>query len=63
MESKARYSACSHLGSTHPGPQGIPAKPKPPSSQTFVRRAFAFSVPTLCDATATTLLNIGLFYT
>jgi hypothetical protein len=28
-----------------------------------VARVLAFAVPTLCDATATTLMNVGLFYT
>jgi hypothetical protein len=28
-----------------------------------LQRTLAFLVPTMCDATATTLLNIGLFYT
>ena len=37
---------------------------KPPMPRAFVlRRVMAFGIPTLCDATATTLLNIGLFYT
>lgn len=26
-------------------------------------RVLAFAVPTLCDATATTAMNLGLFYT
>lgn len=42
--------------------QGIPSKPAPPTSF-FIKRTLAFAVPTLCDATATTLLNVGLFYT
>ncbi len=42
--------------------QGIPSKPKAPTAY-HVRRLLAFAVPTLCDATATTLLNVGLFYT
>jgi hypothetical protein len=29
----------------------------------LIRRTAAFAIPTLCDATATTLLNVGLFYT
>jgi hypothetical protein len=28
-----------------------------------VARILAFAVPTLCDATGTSLMNIGLFYT
>ncbi|KAF5837360.1 hypothetical protein DUNSADRAFT_4464 [Dunaliella salina] len=37
---------------------------KPPMPRTFVvKRVAAFAIPTVCDATATTLLNIGLFYT
>lgn len=28
-----------------------------------IGRIMAFAVPTLCDATGTSLMNIGLFYT
>ncbi|KAJ9524510.1 hypothetical protein QJQ45_019531 [Haematococcus lacustris] len=39
-----------------------PVKAARPRSY-YVRRTLAFLVPTLCDAIATTLLNLGLFYT
>ncbi|KAL6745833.1 hypothetical protein V8C86DRAFT_1650871 [Haematococcus lacustris] len=39
-----------------------PVKAARPQSY-YVRRTLAFLVPTLCDAIATTLLNLGLFYT
>ena len=39
-------------------------KPKRPMPRGYyVRRTLAFAIPALCDATATTLLNVGLFYT
>jgi hypothetical protein len=37
---------------------------RPLMTRSFVmRRTLAFAIPTLCDATASTLLNVGLFYT
>jgi hypothetical protein len=35
--------------------------PKPRSF--YVKRVLVFAIPAMCDACATTLLNIGLFYT
>ena len=37
-------------------------RPKQPRSF-FLRRALMFAIPALCDSVASTLLNLGLFYT
>eukprot|EP00879_Flechtneria_rotunda_P000652 GHRR01000766.1.p1 GENE.GHRR01000766.1~~GHRR01000766.1.p1 ORF type:complete len:730 (+),score=256.50 GHRR01000766.1:2549-4738(+) len=43
-------------------PSYIPMHPAAKRSRR-ISRILAFAVPTLCDATGTTLMNIGLFYT
>ncbi|GAX77652.1 hypothetical protein CEUSTIGMA_g5095.t1 [Chlamydomonas eustigma] len=40
-------------------PSTLPKRPR----TFFLRRALVFAIPALCDATGTTMLNIGLFYT
>lgn len=43
-------------------PAYVPMHPEEKRSRR-IGRILAFAIPTLCDATATTLMNVGLFYT